>query len=203
MSDKNLFVIGGPNGAGKSTSSQAILSKHNLVAFDWDQVFDNYWNKFNYDPALIEGIRNKTNSDFSQYIESSFEKEMGIAFETNFHTSFSIEICRRAKKSGYQTNLIFLLVQSIDICIERVEQRVKNGGHHVSKSEIKDRYRKGLIRLNDAILTFDSIILLDTTESYTIRNIANIQNGKPIKTYSRVPDSMEKLIPNISKMVNR
>ena len=202
MSNKNLFVIGGPNGAGKSTSSQAILNNYNLVAFDWDKLFDQSWSNFNYDPSVIEGIRTTTNTSFSEYIESSLEGELDIAFETNFHTPFSFEICNRAKERGYKTNLIFLMVQSIDVCFERVDQRVKNGGHYVSKKEIIERYHKGLENLDTSPGDFDNIILLDTTEPYTIKNVANIQNGKVTKTYMKISDSMKNHMPKLIAILN-
>ena len=190
-------MIGGPNGAGKSTSSTAILSKYNLIAFDWDKQFDLNWKNFNYDPSVIEGIRSTTNTSFSEYIESSIGDNLDIAFETNFHTPFSLEICKRAKKLGYETNLIFLMVQSIDVCFERVDHRVKNGGHFVSKNEIIERYHKGLENLDTSLRDFDNIILLDTTEPYIIKNVANIQSGKVTKTYMKISESVKSLVPNL------
>ena len=50
--------------------------------------------------------------------------------------------------SGYKTSLIFLSLSSASIAIERVKNRVKQGGHNIPIDVIKRRYIAGIENFN-------------------------------------------------------
>jgi len=50
-----------------------------------------------------------------------------------------------AKQQGYDTTLLFLSLDSVELAIHRVQTRVKERGHNIPNEIIKRRYSNGLI----------------------------------------------------------
>lgn len=117
-------MIAGPNGAGKSTTSQKILSPFEIEAFDWDKQFQSKWKSFDFDPAIVEGIRSSVNVEFQDHLRYAFSYNKSVAYETNFHSSYNLELAKDARKKGYETNLYFLALVNPEIGIRRVAERV-------------------------------------------------------------------------------
>lgn len=192
-----LFVIAGPNGAGKSTSSAEILKKYNITAFDWDFEFYSVWKKFDFDPLVEEGVRSKTSEKLQQLINKSLASKQSFSYETNFHQEYSFEIAHHAKEKGFETNLIFLLVDAIDICIKRVEKRYNSGGHFVDEKTIENRFFLGLKNLNVAIEYFDNIFLFDTSIDYKVKSVLTVRNKEIIRLKHPIPQSVIEHLPNL------
>ena len=64
------------------------------------------------------------------------EFEMDFGFETVGSTREKIEFISEAKERGYSISLLFVCAGSPETCIERIGDRVRNGGHDVPE----DRY---------------------------------------------------------------
>ena len=47
--------------------------------------------------------------------------------------------------SGYNVKLIFLQLKSADDAVNRVAQRVRQGGHNIPEATIRRRYEKGIV----------------------------------------------------------
>lgn len=55
-----------------------------------------------------------------------------------------VQLCKSAQQKGYQVCLTFFWLDSIELAIERVKQRVLEGGHDIPKETIIRRYLAGL-----------------------------------------------------------
>jgi predicted ABC-type ATPase len=53
----------------------------------------------------------------------------------------------RARERGYEIELHYLSVTSPRVCIERVAQRVRDGGHDVPVADIRRRFYRSLQNL--------------------------------------------------------
>ena len=61
-------------------------------------------------------------------------------------------ILREARLAGYEIELHYLSVPSPLVCIDRVAQRVREGGHNVPLADIKRRFHRSLANLVDIYL---------------------------------------------------
>lgn len=102
-------------------------------------------------------------------INELIEKNQNFAFETTLATiSYKSKVIQ-AQQKGYKVTLLFFWLQSVDLAIERVRNRVKEGGHTIDTEIIKSRYSKGIHNLFDIYLPIvDEIVIFDNS------------NGKPI-----------------------
>lgn len=70
----------------------------------------------------------------------------------------------RFADAGFDTELYFLYVDEIDLCISRVHKRVSEGGHNVPIAEIISRFNKGLRNLDRTIGDFNKVVIIDTSK---------------------------------------
>lgn len=198
-SDKYFVVIAGPNGAGKSTSSNTLLQHLGLPvsAFNWDDRFHKLWANFDYDPSILEGIRNKINDEFKNYIKTNFSSSLHIAYETNFHHQYNIDLLFEARSLGYKTVIYFLYLDSVEIAISRVNLRVKLGGHFVSKTDIEERFIQGLKQFNHAISICDYFTIYDNSRDFNPQLLMAKSLGN-IKLFNRIPKKLHSMAPDLS-----
>lgn len=70
-----------------------------------------------------------------------------FAIETTLATKSYANFIRRAQNEGYFVTLIYFWLESPDLAIKRVEQRVRFGGHHVEDHVVVRRYFAGIRNL--------------------------------------------------------
>jgi predicted ABC-type ATPase len=52
------------------------------------------------------------------------------------------KILERFKSDGYEISLVYVYLDSSEICIERIKSRVAMGGHFVPDDEVRRRYER-------------------------------------------------------------
>jgi predicted ABC-type ATPase len=51
------------------------------------------------------------------------------------------------KDQGYQVELMFLQLPTVDMAVQRVQKRVAHGGHNIPESDIRRRFDRGLVNV--------------------------------------------------------
>ena len=166
-----FFVIAGPNGAGKSTLSKSILKPYGITAFDWDAEFNKLWSKYFYDLSIQDGIRNNVNNNFIELLNNALYNNIHFSFETNFNSELVMTHVNKAKEKGFTTCLIYFVMDNVQNCIHRVNNRNLLGGHYVSPDTIQERFSQGLINLEKFKHQFDSIFIIDSSLEWDIRGL--------------------------------
>lgn len=104
-----------------------------------------------------------------------------FAFETTLAAKSYISLIKEAQAEGYSVTLAFFWLPSFTMAIERVKQRVLEGGHHIPADVITRRYQRGICNLFDLFMPIcDTWILIDNSEM-TPRLIANGDKGGSIE----------------------
>lgn len=170
---KQIYIISGCNGAGKTTASFSILPDLlNCKEFVNADEIARGISPFNPENVSIEAGR-----IMLERINDLMNKGITFAFETTLSTkSFRAKLIR-AKELGYKITLLFFWLESIELAYQRVELRVKQGGHNIPKDTIERRYKRGIINLFDIYSKLvDEYILIDNSGSkYEV--ISHYENG--------------------------
>lgn len=99
-----------------------------------------------------------------------------LTFESVMSHSSKVDTLISAQELGYKTYLYFICTGSPEINIERVNLRVKKGGHAVDHKKIYDRYHKSLTLLAQAVSnTYRSFIWDNSGKRPEL--IMEIENG--------------------------
>ncbi len=88
-----------------------------------------------------------------------------FAFETTLATKIYKNKILAAQQVGYSVSLLFFWLQNIELAKERVNTRVKEGGHNIMPEIIERRYIKGIKYLFDLYLPIvDGALIFDNSK---------------------------------------
>ena len=135
-----LFIIAGCNGAGKTTASFTVLPELlNVKEFvNADEIAKGL------SPFQPEKVSIEAGKIMLRRIDELISQNQDFAFETTLASRSFVSLCNSARQKGYQICLTFLWLDSKELAIERVKQRVSEGGHNIPTETIIRRYSAGL-----------------------------------------------------------
>jgi predicted ABC-type ATPase len=170
----SLYILAGANGSGKTTWYTTAIEE-NFISSDLTFI--------NVD--II--VRKELTGGYSEenYIEAAniarqriahcLEKNIDFMIESNLALQADYDWIENMQKKGYQIILYFLGTDDLRINYERVNNRIKEGGHSVPESIITHRYKIGLSYLKSKILLFQHAFLIDNSTAFP-RKMAEVKN---------------------------
>jgi len=158
--NKNLYIIAGCNGAGKTTASFTILPEIlNCKEFVNADEIAKGLSPFQPEKVSFEAGRIMINR-----INELLEINNNFAFETTLATKSYKSKVILAQKKNYTVTLLFFWLQNVDLAIERVKTRVKEGGHNIETEVIRRRYINGIKNLFAIYLSVvDEVLIYDNS----------------------------------------
>ena len=146
--DKPKFwIVAGPNGSGKSS----IYTDTEI-----DDFGGSVW-IINPDILTarlqkIERLRPRAANIAAvtriySWLEASIAVHQTIGVETVLSTEKYRALVLAAKAHGFEIRLIYILLNSLKLSVERVRLRVGKGGHHVPTTKIRQRRARSLQQL--------------------------------------------------------
>lgn len=141
----NLYIISGCNGAGKTTASFTVLPEMlNCKEFvNADEIARGI------SPFRPESVSIQAGKIMLKRIDELLNQNIDFAIETTLTTKSYLNTIKRAKALGYQVTLLYFWLNDVELAIERVKNRVVEGGHHIPEDVIRRRYSKGIENLKD------------------------------------------------------
>jgi len=139
----NLYIISGCNGAGKTTASLTVLPE-TLQCKEFvncDEIAKGL------SPLNPDGAKVAAGRLMLSRIKKLIADKADFAIETTLAAKSYHSLIIRAREQGYKSSLIYFWLQSPELAIKRVAERVKHGGHHVDSGIIRRRYRAGIKNL--------------------------------------------------------
>lgn len=133
--DKKINIVAGPNGSGKTTFARSILGRGSDVSvfLNPDLIaagispLDHEQASFQAGRVLLADIKNRLVNGES------------FGFESTLSGKTYIKLLKEAVTQGYSVTIYFLFVNSVDLSLKRIKQRVSEGGHDIPKSAVVRR----------------------------------------------------------------
>lgn len=135
-----LHIISGCNGSGKTTASYNYLPE---LLGCWQFVnSDEFAKTFSpFDPKAVSVTASRYMLMKINYLLGRYES---FSIETTLATRSLVNIIEEAHALGYEVSLIYFWLNSPELAIARVRDRVASGGHDISEETIVRRYYMGL-----------------------------------------------------------
>ncbi len=185
----NYTIIGGVNGAGKSIlyNSGELDSSKLGIRINVDELiaekYNNNWRDFKTQIKASKEIIRELNRCMENKL--SFNQETTLAGKTILNT------IKKAKKLGYIINLHYIGLNSPELAISRVRERVLKGGHGIPDDTINIRYFNSLKNLQEILPICDNVYIYDN--SVNKKNILIVEN-KTIKFKNVIPEYIKNYI---------
>jgi len=167
---KKYVLIAGVNGAGKSTLFSSIDSLKNMERINIDEIVREFGSWRNPSDVMKAG---KIAID---KLELFFDKGISFNQETTLCGKSIISNIKKAKSLGYEIEMHYVGVNSVEIAKERIAYRVKHKGHGIPDSDVERRYIESFNRLKEVKDICDYIVLYDNTIAFN--RFAVIKGGK-------------------------
>ncbi len=179
-----VVVIAGPNGAGKSTTAPAIVRQafgiHEFVNAD---VIARGLSEFAPETVAVTAGR-----VMLRRIKSLALQRADFAFETTLASRTFKPMLHAMQAGDYEFHLIYLWLQTPELALERVRERLKLGGHDVPEDVVRRRYRRGLFNFFNLYRPIaDSWLMLDNSAGPAPKPIAWRNVGGPLQLVKSGP----------------
>lgn len=137
---KILYIIAGCNGAGKTTASFTILPEiwHCQEFVNADEIARGL------SPLNPNSMAIPAGRIMLQRIDELLRQGVSFSIETTLATRSYVQLIKRAQAEGYTVNLLFFWLESPELAVQRVAQRVSEGGHDIAADVVRRRYELGL-----------------------------------------------------------
>ena len=180
----NLVILAGPNGSGKSTVFERHLRKWSLPFVNRDVIAKGL-DADNPDKAALRALR----------VASSQQREL-LKRRQGFVTE-SIrpdpDLIREAREVGYKTRVLFICLETPDMNMARVRNRVARGGHSVPPGAILARYDRAIASAVQAVQQTEQLLIVDNSvKGRSPRLIARFQDGEVVSLRRNVPGWAER-----------
>ena len=184
-----FHLLAGPNGAGKSSLYRALLADHVI-----DAALE-FVNADMYERDHLKRIKNplKRSEAARSWAENRrnalLQSNASFVSETVFSHESKIELIEQVKQAGYQIVLYVVAVDNPAVLVERVKNRVREGGHDVPAEKILSRYPRTLANLAKALPLADVAFLYDSQDIQQggLQHIATCKHGLLIEGIDSFP----------------
>jgi len=138
-----IYIIAGCNGAGKTTAAETILPEF----LDCKEFVNADSIAKGLSPFQPETVSIQAARIMLTRIRELINEKSTFAFETTLTTKSYLSILKMAKDIGYKIKLIYFWIDTVELAIARVKDRVKKGGHGIPVDTVRRRYRRSLFNL--------------------------------------------------------
>ena len=137
---KKIIIIAGPNGAGKTTFAREFLpNEAQCPKFINADLIAAGLSPFAPDLVAVKAARLMLEN-----IAELERRSESFAFETTLSGLIYARRIRRWREAGFHVTLFFLSLPEAQMAVDRVAERVRQGGHNVPSDVVYRRYAAGL-----------------------------------------------------------
>ena len=135
----NLYIIAGFNGAGKTTFARKFLPEYvECLEFVNADLIAGGLSPFAPEKAAIHAGRLML-----EQIHFLAKRGLDFGFETTLSGKTYVKLLRDIRKR-YLIHIFFLWIPNVELAIERINLRVRNGGHHIPEAIVHRRFSRSL-----------------------------------------------------------
>jgi len=175
---------GGTNGSGKSTLRNEYQVPDASIKMHIDP--DRIARTINpNDPRSVDLAAGRK---ALEYFDRTIAAQLSFTLESTLTGNGIIKRIQKASEAGFKTELRYVGLNSPDLNVERVAQRVAKGGHHIDEEVIRRRYDDSRQNLKKALAFTDRVVIWDNSQPVFLM-CATINEGQlKIETGAKLPE---------------
>ncbi|RKZ53051.1 MAG: hypothetical protein DRR16_20855 [Candidatus Parabeggiatoa sp. nov. 3] len=131
---KNVIILAGPNGAGKTSFANQYIEISSYEYLSADAIAEKLA------PQPFNEVKVKAGREFFKQITEVIAESKDIVVESTLSGLGFQRLIHRFKQAGYRITILFIYLDTPEVCIKRVQERVLKGGHDVPEVDIQRRF---------------------------------------------------------------
>ena len=136
---KRIIILAGPNGAGKTTFAREFLpDEADCPTFVNADLIAAGLSPFNPEVVAMRAGRLML-----ELIDEHVSRGDSFAFETTLAGKSYARHIPNWQAAGYHVTLLFLALPSAEAALQRVRERVAQGGHSIPENVVRRRFSAG------------------------------------------------------------
>lgn len=186
-----LWIVAGPNGSGKSTLYDTTLIDdfgRSVWIINPDLLTRRIMDSEGLE--LLDANRQAVER-IMDWLDASLRTHQTVGVETVLSTDKYRALVQRARAGGFDVCLIYVMLRSPELNIERVKVRVARGGHDVPQEKIVARYERSLAQLPWFLEEADRAYIFDNS------------GAEPRLVAEKLPDGAVALDPDAPATLKR
>ena len=129
-------MIAGPNGAGKTTfAREFLLREASVIHFVNADLIAGGLSPLRPDLAARRAGR-MVLAELNRLVKA----RQDFAFESTLSGRTYLRLVKRWKAAGYRIEIVFLWLPSVQVALQRIAARVRQGGHNVPRNDVLRRF---------------------------------------------------------------
>ena len=180
---KIYTLIGGVNGAGKSSLTGALKEERTDlgVIVDPDKI-----------TQTLGGDEYEGGKLAVQRIEDALQQGENLTQETTLSGGYPRRLVKRAKQAGYTVRLYYVGLDTLQECLERIQNRVAKGGHDIAAADVERRFARRSSDVVKILPYCDEAKFFDNNNGFVL--VAEYRDGHIVPQTEDVPAWLQELI---------
>ncbi len=168
-----LWALIGPNGAGKSTYYERKLRPRLAAEFvNADRIAQERW------PEDVSARAYDAAREAEARRRALIAARRSLVAETVFSHSSKLQLLRDAAHAGFLVWVTFIYLESSELSVARVAERVARGGHDVPRDKLRARYERMAPLAVEAIALADRGFVVDNSDHRrALRDVLMFERG--------------------------
>jgi predicted ABC-type ATPase len=156
-----IYVLAGVNGAGKSSIGGAAIRQFGSDYYNPDEAARTMRNA---NPNLAQTDANSAAWQTGvRLLQRAIDERLDYAFETTLGANTVPRLIARAASEGIEIYMWYAGLSSAELHIERVQSRVRRGGHHIADVDIRRRYEHSRLNLIELLPIVTALRVYDNS----------------------------------------
>ena len=136
MQQPKLILIGGANGSGKTTLARELVIVDSLRYLGADEI------AYELNSAQPASVAIAAARQFSQRLDAAIANRESLIVEATLSGKSLLRSLAQARQQGYEIKLVFVFLDSPEVCLARIAARVARGGHDVPEADVRRRFAR-------------------------------------------------------------
>ena len=182
-----LTVFAGPNGSGKSSLIRRIEFEGRLNLLEPDAIA----RRMNPDRPQQAGFSagKEVLGRTTEYIRNA----ESFAIETTLAGNWTNSVIGAAIARSFVTRLLYICLDNPERSVQRVRERVAQGGHDVPDADVRRRYTRSLANAGRILQLVHQGLVFDNSGAEP-RPVFEVRTGRVVSLKDEIPEWAEALL---------
>lgn len=167
-----LIIIAGPNGAGKSTFTAGLGRGTRVPIIDPDALARRF------QPLAPERAAMQAGREALRQQATYLEHDTSFAVETTLAGTGVLRLMEQARGRHFTVHLVYIGIENVVTALDRIAERVAQGGHGVPSQDIRRRYERSMLHLGQAVTLAHHVLIIDNSLEQGMRVVLAVDDGE-------------------------